>query len=222
MTGNYLIAQQKVIDSRYKGQEIELRKLIATNLRYPNESLGSKLTGCSLTGITITPEGKIFETFTINSIDEPIEKEINRVLQITNNNWLKCDTISINQTFYIPIIYVITTQGEIPVFNSPVNDRYNFIKPIILAAEVKKSKDLPETDEFIATKIVDELKKNEHDEAIRYIDESVRRNPFKKELYQLRISINRKLNKNDSVIKDFQKMQNFIPGVSLDDLVNKN
>jgi hypothetical protein len=222
LAGNYLFAQQKVIDSRYKGQETGLRKYIAKNLRYPSKSLENKSIGYSITGITITPEGKIFEISTINSIDESIEKEIFRVLQMTKNKWLKCDTISTNQTFYIPIVYVITTLGETPVFNNPVNDKYNFIQPIILTVEVWKNENLPETNESIATKIGDELKKNEYNEAISYIDESIRRNPFNKELYQLRMSINRKLNKNDLIIKDFQKMQNFIPGVSLDELINKN
>ena len=141
---------------------------------------------------------------------------------MTKNKWLKCDTISTNQTFYIPIVYVITTLGEAPVFDNPVNEKFNFIEPIVLTAGVWESEKLPETNESIATKIVDALKENEYKEAIRYIDESLRRNPFNKKLYQLRMSINGNLNYKDLIIKDIQKMQNFIPGVSLDELINEN
>jgi hypothetical protein len=222
LTGNYIFAQQKVIDLRYKGQETGLRKHIADNLRYPSESFENKSIGYSITGITITPEGKISEISTINSIDKSIEKDIYRVLQMTKNKWLKCDTILTNQTFYIPIVYIITTLGEAPVFNNPVNDKFNFIEPIVLTAGVWESEKLPETNESIATKIGDAIKKNEYNEVIRYIDEYIRRNPFNKELYQLRMSINGKLNEKDLIIKDYQKMQNFIPGVSLDELINEN
>lgn len=222
LTGNFLIAQEKLINARYKGKEIGLRNLIMENLRYPAKSTEAKSIGYSITSITITPEGKIFEISTINPIDESIEKDIYRVLQMSKNKWLKCDTISTNQTFYIQIVYVIVTLGESPVFNSPVSDKYNFIEPVVLTAGVWKQEYLPETDESIATKIGIELKKNEYSEALRYIDESIRRNPFNKELYQLRMSINKRLNNNDLIIKDFQKMQNFIPQVSLDELINKN
>ena len=222
LTGNYIFAQQKVIDSRYKGQETRLRQQIAENLRYPSESIENKSIGYSITGITITPEGKISEISTINSIDKSIEKDIYRVLQMTKNKWLKCDTISTNQTFYIPIVYIITTLGEAPVFNNPVNDKFNFIEPIVLTAGVWESAKLPETNESIATRIGDALQKNEYTEAIGYIDEYIRRNPFNKEMYQLRMSINRKLNEKDLIIKDFQKLQNFILGVSLDELINGN
>lgn len=222
LTGNFLFAQQKLIDSRYKGQETALRKHIADNLRFPSESLENKSIGYSITGITITPEGKISEISTINLIDESIEKEIYRVLRMTKNKWLNCDTISINQTFYIPIVYIITMLGETPVFDNPVDEKYNFIEPIILTAGVWKNENLPEPNDSIVTKMGEELKKNEYNKAVRYIDESIRRNPFNKELYQLRMTINRKLNRNDLIAKDIQKLQNFITDVSLDELIDKN
>jgi hypothetical protein len=140
---------------------------------------------------------------------------------MTKNKWLKCDTISINQTFYIQIVYVIATIGVTPDFNSPVGDNFNFIEPVVLTAGVWKQENLPETDEVVAIKIGLELEKNEYSKALRYIDESIRRNPFNKELYQIRMSVNKKLNKKDLIIKDVQKMQYFIPGVSLGELINK-
>lgn len=222
LTGGCLYAQQKVIDSRYRGQEARLRKHIASNLRFPSESIENKSVGYSITGITITPEGKISEISTINFIDESIEKDIYRVLRMTKNKWQKCDTISINQTFYIPIVYVIAMLGEAPDFNNPVNDKYNFIEPIVLTAGVWKNENLPESNDSIVTKIEEELKKNDYDEAVKYIDESIRRNPFNKELYQLRMTINRKLNRDNLISKDIQKLQNFIPDVSLDELININ
>ncbi len=62
------------------------------------------------------------------------------------------------------------------------------------------------------------IKKNEYRIAVENVDELIRRNPFSKELYQFRISMNHKLNKNDLILEDTRKIQNFIPGVSLDKL----
>jgi predicted Zn-dependent protease len=81
---------------------------------------------------------------------------------------------------------------------------------------------MSESDEAIASKLGEALEKNKYSKAQSYIDELIRRNPFNKELYQFRMTINRKLNKNDLILKDIQKMQNFIPGVSLDELININ
>ena len=220
LAGNTLIAQENVINTRFKGKETGLRTLLAKNLNYPALSLEEKSIGYSITGITITPEGKIFEISTINPIDESIEKDIYRVLQMTKNKWLKSDTVSTNQTFYVQIAYAL---GNTPVIENPVKDKHNFIDVIVVTAlGLGNDNFLPESDESIATKLGEALEKNKYSKAQSYIDELIRRNPFNKELYQLRMTNSRKLNKNELIIKDIQKMQNFIPGVSLDELINKN
>ena len=219
LTGNSLIAQEKVINARLKGDVMELRKFIAQNLIYPPSSQLNRMVGYSITSITITPKGEIAAISTINQIDEPIEEDIKRVLRMTKNKWLKCDTISANQTFYIPIVYAL---GVKPVVKTPVKDKYNFVDAIVLSAWGLVNNDFPESNESIATKLAKELKKNNYKEALDYVDESIRRNPFNKEMYQLRMTINGKLKNNDLVNKDLQKMQNFIPGVSLDELLIEN
>ena len=219
LTGNHLFAQENGINARFKGKEIEFRKFIAQNLKYPVLSQEDRAVGYSITSITITPKGEISDISTINFIDKPIEQDINRVLRMTKNKWLKCDTISVDQTFYVQIAYVL---GDNRNVENPVKDKYNFVDVVVLTAFGLPNNYLPESDESIATKLTEELKKNNYKKALTYVDESIKRNPFNKELYQLRIFICKKLDKNDLIIKDFQKMQNFIPGVSLDELINKN
>lgn len=219
LTANHLFAQENGINTRYKGKEIEFRKFIAQNLKYPVLSQENRLVGYSITSITITPKGEIAGISTINPIDEPIEEDINRVLRMTKKKWLKCDTISVNQTFYVQIVYEL---GDNPVIKNPVKDKYNFVDVVVLTAFGFPNNNLPESNETIAIKLAKELKKNNYKEALDYVDESIRRNPFNKELYQLRMTINGKLKNNDLMIRDLQKIQNFIPGVSLDELINEN
>jgi hypothetical protein len=219
LTGNHIFAQEIEINARFKGKEIEFRKFIAQNLKYPVLSQEDRSVGYSITSITITPKGEISDISTINFIDKPIEQDINRVLRMTKNKWLKCDTISVDQTFYVQIAYAI---GDNQNVENPVKDKYNFVDVVVLTAIGLFNNYLPESDESIATKLAEELKKNNYNKALSYIDESIRRNPFNKESYQLRMTINKKLNRNDLIAKDIQKLQNFIPGVSLDELINKN
>lgn len=211
----HLFARENGINSRYNGKEIEFRKFLGQNLKYPVSSQKNRAVGHSITSITITPKGEIAGISTINLIDEAIEKDIYRVLRMTKNKWLTCDTLSVNQTFYVQIVYELEHS---PIINIPEIDKYNFVEVAVITAF--GNNELPESNESLLTKLAEELKKNNFEEALNYVDESIRRNPFNKELYQLRISINRKLKNNDLVIKDLQKIQNFIPGVSLDELVS--
>lgn len=218
-TVNILVAQEKLINQRFKGGEAGLNDFLGQNLLYPILSQENKSTGYSITGITITPDGNIIDISTINKIDDSIEKNIYKVLQNTKGKWLNCDTISKNQTFYIQIIY---TYENFPnsYLVKQINDKYNFLKPVVLTALAWEKTELPNTTESITTNLDEKLKKEAYKEALKYINELIRRNPFSKELYQKRISINTKLNNTRLVIADEQKIQNFIPGVSLEEFFN--
>jgi|WetSurMetagenome_2_1015567.scaffolds.fasta_scaffold390092_1 hypothetical protein len=220
LSNNYLFCQVKEIDKRYKGGEIKLKEFIEQNLEYPVNSVMNKKIGYSITGITITPAGKILEISTTNSIDDFIEKDIKRVLSLTKKSWLKSDSVSENETFYIQIAYTLSNKKKSPEIVSPVKEKYNFIEPVVITALGLNDSFSPATDEYVAIMFSEYLKKKKYEDALIYIDELIRRNPFNKELYQLRISINKKLNRNDLVIRDVQKLENFIPGVSLDELIN--
>lgn len=177
--------------------------------------------GYSITGITISPEGKILAISTLNKVDETIEKDIFKALQMTKNKWFKCDTILINQTFYIQIIYVFDKQEQLTEFVN-INTKYNFIEPMIVTSLSWKSGNFPDTNVQIATKLRKKLREDDYSEALRCINELIKRNPLNIKLYQVRMSIFGKLNMNDFIDKDMQKLQNFIPGVSLIELTNKN
>jgi tetratricopeptide (TPR) repeat protein len=138
---------------------------------------------------------------------------------MSKDNWLKSDSISTNQIFYIQIAYSFSRTKDIPTVINPVKSNYNFIEPVVLTALLGKKDNLPDSDEYIATKCNELINDGLYDEALTYIDELIKRNPFNKELYQLRISINKALKKNDLILQDAKKLKDFIPGVSLDELI---
>ncbi|HBL75616.1 MAG: hypothetical protein A2W90_05085 [Bacteroidetes bacterium GWF2_42_66] len=213
---NLSLAQEKEIDRRYKGKEIEFRRFLAQNLKYPVLSQVNGSVGYSISSITITPQGEILDISIINPIDNSIDEDIKRVIKMTGNNWNVSDSLSTNQTFYIQIAYTIAMRGKVSnEINSPVKNGYNFIEPIILTAKTGDKNSLPVSNEYLRMKCDEFFKNENYEEALKCVNELIKRNPFDKKLYQLRISINKRLER-----KDVLKMQNFIPGVTLDELIN--
>lgn len=209
------------IDSRYKGGDLAFRKFLAQHLKYPVHSVDNRTVGYSITALTITPDGEIVKILSMNPIDQYIDEDIKKVIGMTKNKWLRSDSVSTNQTFYIQIAYVISRfLGREQEVNNPVKGGYNFVDPVVLTAAALNKKSLPVSDEYIVNELSEAMKKNELTEALKCVDELIKRNPFNKKLYQLRISINKGRNRKDLILEDAQKMQNFIPGVTLDELIN--
>jgi TonB family protein len=216
----YASAQDLPINSRFKGGSEGFYRFMTENLKYPVESVNSKTIGYSITEITITPEGKIKEISIINPLDESIDNEIKAALEKTKNKWIRSKTITTDQTFYVQVVYRMDhLAGLDPGGDYPVRDVYNFLEPVYIAEAVRKKIDLPEANDSIRAKISKSLKENKNEDALRYTDELIRRNPFVAEMYQLRILVNRKLKNNELIAKDAQRMENFIPGVSLNDFL---
>ncbi len=216
---NFSFSQRNVTNGRYKGGDIELGKFLAQNLKYPVLSQEYRSVGYSITGVTIAPDGEIIEITCINPIDQFIDNNIKEVIEKSKDNWLKSDSISANQTFYIQIAYTFGSTKDTPSVINPVKSNYNFIEPVVLTALLGKKDKFPASDEYIATKCNESINSGLYSEALKYIDELIKRNPFNKELYQWRISINKELKQNDLILKDAKKLSDFIPGVSLDELV---
>ena len=216
----HLNAQEKQINSRFKGGEEALTRFLNENLKYPEKSREYKTVGYSITGITITPEGKIKKISIINPLDEYIDDELKKLLEKTKNKWLRSDFVGTDQTFYVQVVYqIVSSLVDGTKVDFPVKDIYNFIDPVLVTATTWNDEYLPVADELLGTKLTESLKNSLYENALRYADELIRRNPFNKEIYQLRIFINQKLKNNDLITKDALRLQSFIPGVSMDQFI---
>jgi len=212
-------AQTIPINARFKGGEAEFIGFMSNNIKYPAKSVENNVIGYSITGITITPGGDISDVFTVNPVDEDIDQQVIAALLKTEGKWLKSDTLTTNQTFYVQVVFQILNPGVAPTTNTPLTDIYNFLEPVFITSMDTKDKVKLESNESIANKIDESVKNNKLEEAVNYMDELIRRNPFLPGIYQLRISLNQRLKKNELVTKDVNKLQNFIPGVSLDNFL---
>ena len=207
---------EKPIDYRFKGKEFELQSFLANNLRFPDKSIGAGNGGFSISGITITPKGTINNISIINSIDEYIDNEVVRVLYATRELWLECDSCNSNQTFYIQLGFNYGFRNNTDVRTDIDKNHNMFVGPVFATTT---GNGMPFTIEKLIKESTKLISASKYFEALPFVNELIRRNPFSKELYQIRIMINSKIFRKDLVDEDLKKISNFIPGVSLDDLM---
>jgi hypothetical protein len=215
--------QVKPIEYRFEKGEKGLVDFITQGVIFPKVSQVIGSIGLSISGISITPAGKIENIKIINPIDEFIDAEVIRLLKSTSGLWLKCDTVSHNQTFFIQIAFVISGSALKISVTSPVSYRF-FIEPVTVTNMNLENNDasLPQSDELVAIKCIVLVSSQRYNEALDFINELIKRNPFKKELYQYRITIYKNMNRQDLIEADVQKLTNFADGFSLDEILNRN
>lgn len=210
----------KPINYRFEGQEKGFIDLINKNIRYPSESLDKDIVGFSISGLRITPNGKIDSIFILNPIDKFIDLEVIKLLKLSKKYWKKSDTITVNQTFYVQIVFISTGMTQDAKVESPVKKNRFFIDPISVTAFGINPVELPISDDTLIIKSTKLISIGKFEEALPILNELIRRNPFNKNLYQLRILVCRKTKKTELMKDDIQKISNFIQGVSLGELIN--
>lgn len=210
----------KPIDCRFKGEEKGFVDFIQKNIVFPEESIINKTIGYSISSISIAPEGTIAGISIVNPIDESIDSEVIRLLKKTKKYWKQNDTIKANQTFYVQIVFICTGSGLDVKIGNPVKNNPYFIEPITITSYAMNQELLPISDDSLAINGSELIRQKKYEEALPIINDLIKRTPFNKELYQYRMMIYSKTNRKQLINEDILKISNFIPGVSLDDLIN--
>jgi hypothetical protein len=83
------------------------------------------------------------------------------------------------------------------------------------------SKKTIEKSEELSEKLNSNLNNEKFEEALPFLNELIKRDPFNRDLYKVRIMINIRLNRPELVNQDDNKIFDFAEGFSLDEL-NKN
>jgi len=162
-----VFGQARQIDLRYKEKEHGFIKFLSRNLKYPDESSANKVTGYSVTGITITPEGAISNINSINPLDKNIDDQITTVLSKTKGKWVKSNSIKTDETFYVQAIYRIEMPDAAPSQETTLKDVYDFIQPITITTNISKQGGTIEISESYGSKIAECLKSDKSEEEIK-------------------------------------------------------
>lgn len=204
---------EKPINMRFKGGEGNFVSFFSNSISLPKE-VKERIFGNSITRVSVNPKGKIVEIATINPIDSIVDKEVLRVVNLSRKLWINSDKDTSNQVFYIQILF---SRAEIlpNAIKSKIPElEALFPEPAIIEYNSKtfiKNEDLLE-------KANSALAAEKYEEALPVYNELIKRDPFNRDLYKVRIMINIKLNRPELVNQDDEKIFNFAEGYSLDDL----
>jgi hypothetical protein len=229
---NCLYSQKfkKPIDYRFKDGEMGYISFFSKSVHFPVTAIEKGTFANSITKISVNPEGGIAEITVVNPIDSIIDNEVLRVIELSKNFWKKCDSIKHDQVFYIQIAFSLPgfkpnlckpkSQEIIKLFPEPiiVTIPESLMPAISKENDAKKpTKKSEELSELLNTN----LENDKYEDALPFLNELIKRDPFNRDLYKVRIMINIKLNRPELVDKDDNKIFDFAEGFSLDEL-NKN
>jgi hypothetical protein len=204
------------IEYRFKNGSEGFFKFMFQNVMFPRYSRETNTIGLSVSKISITPLGKIGEIQIINPIDNDIDKMVLDLLKRTALGWQKCDSLFTNQTFYIQIAFNLVGIQQDFFAKSAVPANKMFLDPIVVTASPMNS--LPEDKDSLTKKCIEAINSGKFKNALQSVNELIKRYPYSKDLYQLHMSVARKLNDKKLIDQDLQKISNFADGLSLDKL----
>ena len=228
-TSNSLYSQKfkKPIDYRFNGGEIGYISFFSKSIHFPVTAIEKGTIANSIIKITLNPEGEINEISIINPIDSIIDNEVLRVIGLSKNFWEKCDSIRHDQGFYIQIAFSLP--GFQPNLCKPKSKEIMkiFPEPIIVTipesllptlTKENDSKIAVKKSEELSEKLNSNLNNEKFEEALPFLNELIKRDPFNRDLYKVRIMINIRLNRPELVDQDDNKIFDFANGFSLDEL----
>ena len=219
---------KKPIDYRFKGGEMGYISFFSKCIHFPVTSIEKGTFANSITKIKVNPEGKVTEITVINPIDSIIDNEVLRVINLSKSFWKKCDSIRHDQVFYIQIAFSLP--GFQPNLCKPKSKEIMnlFPEPIIVSvpefllptlSKGNDSKKPIEKSEELSERLNSNLKNEKFEDALPFLNELIKREPFNRDLYKVRIMINIKLNKPELVNQDDNKIFDFAEGYSIDELI---
>jgi hypothetical protein len=220
---------QKPIDYRFKDGEMGYLSFFSKSTHFPVTSIEKGTFANSITKITVNPDGEITEITVINPIDSIIDNEVLRVIELSKNFWKKCDSIKHDQVFYVQIAFSLPgfqpnlckpkSQEIMKLFPEPIIVRIPESLLPTLSKENSIKKPIEKSEE-LSERLNSNLKNEKFEDALPFLNELIKRDPFNRDLYKVRIMINIKLNRPELVNQDDNKIFDFAEGFSIDELNN--
>lgn len=177
--------------SLYKYGDAALLKHFGLHLRYLDQSA---------IGVTILSwnieNGEIQDIAILNSLGSTMDKEILRVLKLTEGNWISIDSAV---QFYLPIKL---KSNSLDYF---IDEYPDFFLREIMMVSYGSNKKL-QTDEALITKLNSELSNKSNKKVLSTLNELLSRNPFSEQLRNTKIYCSNQLGDYKSACEDVEFM----------------
>ncbi|XOV91073.1 MAG: hypothetical protein ACFHWX_12770 [Bacteroidota bacterium] len=187
------LAKGQVDEMPYQGGVIAFYSQFSHQLKFTDKS---KL------GVAVlyweVANGEIRNAQIINSLNEALDQEILRVLELTAGNWVSDDS---TYEFRLPISF---NSGGKDFYVDPAPN--NYMEGIVLST-FGYSYSFP-SDQKLIEKLNKNVEQEKYQEAEDYVNELIRRNPFNAQIRDIRIFCYNKLRKFDLACQDIEFLQN--------------
>jgi hypothetical protein len=213
----YSQKEGKPIDYRFKDGERNFVAFFSKNIHFSDDYIESVILDNSITRISLNPDGEITEILSVNPIDSTFDNEVLRVINLSRKYWIKNLKENHDQLFYIQIGFYIPKYRPNFLERNSVEIKKLFPEPIAILYDNKFKKPFIRSEE-LSEKLDTAILYNNFPEALIYVNELIKREPFNRDLYKLRIMINIKSNRPEYVNQDDDKIFNFAEGYSIDEL----
>ncbi|WP_281616494.1 hypothetical protein [Flammeovirga sp. SubArs3] len=188
--------ENNLLDSCYVGGAKKFHQLFGKNIKYSDKN---EMGLCIL--YWEIHQGRIQNTSILNSLGKSTTNELNRILQLTTNNWKISES---RMKFYLPIKYSLD-QLDYNVDPFPKN----YLDQITVVGYLS---DIPafRSEEYLVSKLNRFLEKKKYKSAISILDKMLRRNPVSIELRETRIDCYQKSELDEEACNDILILKNYL------------
>lgn len=196
------------LNERFTGGEDQLRLYLSKTTVYPAEAEVTGRMGLSIAAVTVTPNGRLAAITIINSLGDPIDREVVRVLKGTDGRWNKQHPNHDTETFYIQLRFQLAHHP----FFSPDISGPNIMAPVnnTAAGPAADSAHHIQTDGKLSHRVQMAMNGADYALALQLLDEIIRRNPYNLDAYPMRITCSQHLYQRAQATKDARKLKTFM------------
>jgi len=163
---------KELLDYRYRGGFYSFERLFFREVEFNEYALKNCVIGIMIVRFEVDCEGEIKNLVIKNPLGWGLNQQVQSFLQKTQGNWNKCDDDRYTR-FEVPIQFTI-----------------NDTETNSTDAMIVMQKDLTgyncKPDSYYQEKFDDAFKKGKKKKALKYLQELIKRDPYKSELYELR------------------------------------
>ena len=189
---------------RIQGGAPTFYETMSDYITYPAFAIRRKIVGTAIVAITISPKGQLTNVAIVNSLNSKIDQAIQEALDRTRTLWLADTLVKNDVVVFVPITFVLDENAFLQDADKPP-----FLVPEVgvIVGEVGTQ---IESDADVAQKANQFYQAEDYKAAIKHLDELIRRNPYRKNLYLMRGHAHHQLGHRDLGCSDFRKITGFL------------
>jgi TonB family protein len=199
------------------GEEALYYYMLGQHISYPESSIERAAFGLSIAELVLNAKGNILEVNIVNSVDKDIDQQVINLVNGTKDLWKKNgkDTTRLYFQFRYRMFTDNYQQGN---YQFIANER--FLSPFFITeVDFENNAVNLVSDDSLALWSSAAIRQHDYILANQYLDELIRRNPYTFQFYQLRISVNSKLQNTAKVNDDLKKMSEFVLGLPFNQVI---